>query len=94
MGGRVRPAGVQINVVALGQTPTEVTKSMGDMLDTFAAASSLGRPNEPDGCPRDRLPGREEARLVTGTVLAVTPPRRYSLTIHVSANRRRSTGPR
>ena len=36
--------GVRVDAVALGPSRTEVTKSMGDMLDTFAAASPLGRP--------------------------------------------------
>jgi NAD(P)-dependent dehydrogenase (short-subunit alcohol dehydrogenase family) len=41
------PAGVRVNAVALGPTRTEVTRSMGDMLDTLAAASRLQRANEP-----------------------------------------------
>ena len=74
------PAGVQVNAVALGPSSTEVTKSMGDMLDTFAAASPLGRPNEPDEVARviAYLAG-EEARPVTGTVLAVDARRAATL---------------
>jgi NAD(P)-dependent dehydrogenase (short-subunit alcohol dehydrogenase family) len=45
---------------------------MGDMPDTLAAASPLGRPNEPDEVARviAYLAG-PDARPVTGTVLAV-----------------------
>jgi NAD(P)-dependent dehydrogenase (short-subunit alcohol dehydrogenase family) len=74
------PAGVRVNAVALGPSRTEVTKSMGDMLDTFAAASPLGRPNEPDEVARviAYLAG-EDARPVTGTVLAVDAGRAATL---------------
>jgi NAD(P)-dependent dehydrogenase (short-subunit alcohol dehydrogenase family) len=66
------PAGVRVNAVALGPSRTEVTRSMGDMLDTLAAASPLGRANEPDEVARviAYLAG-EQARPITGTVLAV-----------------------
>jgi len=66
------PAGVRVNAVALGPSRTEVTKSMGDMLDTLAAASPLGRANEPDEVAHviAYLAG-EGARPITGTVLAV-----------------------
>jgi NAD(P)-dependent dehydrogenase (short-subunit alcohol dehydrogenase family) len=66
------PAGVRVNAVALGPSRTEITKTMGDMLDTLAAASPLGRPSEPDEVARviAYLAG-EDARPVTGTVLAV-----------------------
>jgi NAD(P)-dependent dehydrogenase (short-subunit alcohol dehydrogenase family) len=66
------PAGVRVNAVALGPSRTEITKSMGDMLDTLAAASPLGRANEPDEVARviAYLAG-EQARPITGTVLAV-----------------------
>jgi NAD(P)-dependent dehydrogenase (short-subunit alcohol dehydrogenase family) len=66
------PAGVRVNAGALGPSRSEVTKSMGDMLDTLAAASPLGRPNEPDEVARviAYLAG-PDARPVTGTVLAV-----------------------
>jgi NAD(P)-dependent dehydrogenase (short-subunit alcohol dehydrogenase family) len=66
------PAGVRVNAVALGPSRTEVTKSMGEMLDTLAAASPLGRANEPDEVARAiaYLAG-EQARPITGTVLAV-----------------------
>jgi NAD(P)-dependent dehydrogenase (short-subunit alcohol dehydrogenase family) len=74
------PAGVRVNAVALGPSRTEVTKSMGDMLDTLAAASPLGRPNEPDEVARviAYLAG-EDARPVTGTVLAVDAGRTAAL---------------
>jgi hypothetical protein len=42
---------VRVNAVALGPSRTEVTKSMGDMLDTLAAASPWG-----DRTNRMRLP--------------------------------------
>jgi NAD(P)-dependent dehydrogenase (short-subunit alcohol dehydrogenase family) len=66
------PAGVRVNAVALGPSRTEVTKSMGEMLDTLAAASPLGRANEPDEVAHviAYLAG-ERARPITGTVLAV-----------------------
>ena len=66
------PAGVRVNAVALGPSRTEITKSMGDMLDTLAAASPLGRANEPDEVASviAYLAG-EQARPITGTVLAV-----------------------
>lgn len=66
------PAGVRVNAVALGPSRTEITESMGDMLDTLAAASPLGRANEPDEVARviAYLAG-EGARPITGTVLAV-----------------------
>jgi NAD(P)-dependent dehydrogenase (short-subunit alcohol dehydrogenase family) len=66
------PAGVRVNAVALGPSRTEITRSMGDMLDTLAAASPLGRANEPDEVARviAYLAG-EQARPITGTVLAV-----------------------
>jgi NAD(P)-dependent dehydrogenase (short-subunit alcohol dehydrogenase family) len=66
------PAGVRVNAVALGPSRTEITKSMGGMLDTLAAASPLGRANEPDEVARviAYLAG-EQARPITGTVLAV-----------------------
>ncbi|MFJ8827012.1 SDR family NAD(P)-dependent oxidoreductase [Streptomyces sp. NPDC102467] len=66
------PAGVRVNAVALGPSRTEVTAGMGDMLDTLAAASPLGRPNEPEEVARviAYLAG-DDARPVTGTVLAV-----------------------
>jgi len=74
------PAGVRVNAVALGPSRTEVTKSMGDMLDTLAVASPLGRPNEPDEVARviAYLAG-EDARPVTGTVLAVDAGRTAAL---------------
>ena len=70
----------RVNAVALGPSRTEVTKSMGDMLDMFAAASPLGRPNEPDEVARviAYLAG-EDARPVTGTVLAVDAGRAATL---------------
>jgi NAD(P)-dependent dehydrogenase (short-subunit alcohol dehydrogenase family) len=66
------PAGVRVNAVALGPSRTEITKSMGDMIDTLAAASPLGRANEPDEVAHviAYLAG-EQARPITGTVLAV-----------------------
>ena len=66
------PAGVRVNAVALGPSRTEITKSMGDMLDTLAAASPLGRANEPNEVAQviAYLAG-EQARPITGTVLAV-----------------------
>ena len=66
------PAGVRVNTVALGPSRTEVTESMGEMLDTLAAASPLGRANEPAEVARviAYLAG-EQARPITGTVLAV-----------------------
>ncbi|MEV5527638.1 SDR family oxidoreductase [Streptomyces prunicolor] len=67
------PAGVCINAVALIRlSRTEVTKSMGEMLDTFAAASPLGRAEEPDEVAHviAYLAG-EQVRPITGTVLAV-----------------------
>jgi NAD(P)-dependent dehydrogenase (short-subunit alcohol dehydrogenase family) len=66
------PAGVRVNAVALGPSRTEVTRSMGELLDTLAAASPLGRANEPDEVARviAYLAG-EDARPITGTVLAV-----------------------
>lgn len=66
------PAGVRVNAVALGPSRTEVTKSMGSMIDTLAAASPLGRANEPDEVARviAYLAG-EQARPITATVLAV-----------------------
>jgi NAD(P)-dependent dehydrogenase (short-subunit alcohol dehydrogenase family) len=74
------PAEVRVNAVAPGPSRTEVTKSMGDMLDTLAAASPLGRPNEPDEVARviAYLAG-EDARPVTGTVLAVDADRAAAL---------------
>ena len=66
------PAGVRVNAVALGPSRTGVTKSMGGMLDTLAAASPLERPNEPD----------EVARVIAylaGTVLAVDAGRAAAL---------------
>jgi NAD(P)-dependent dehydrogenase (short-subunit alcohol dehydrogenase family) len=67
-----RNAGVRVNAVAVGPSRTEVTRSMGDMLDTLAAASPLGRANEPDEVARviAYLAG-EDARPITGAVLAV-----------------------
>jgi NAD(P)-dependent dehydrogenase (short-subunit alcohol dehydrogenase family) len=66
------PAGVRVNAVALGPSRTEITQSMGDLLDTLAAASPLGRANEPDEVARviAYLAG-EDARPITGAVLAV-----------------------
>ncbi len=66
------PAGVRFNAIALGPTRTEITASMGDMLDTLASASPLGRANEPDEVAAviAYLAG-DDARPVTGTVLAV-----------------------
>lgn len=66
------PAGVRVNAVALGPSRTEITQSMGDMLDTLAAASPLGRANEPDEVARviAYLAGGD-ARPITGAVLAV-----------------------
>jgi NAD(P)-dependent dehydrogenase (short-subunit alcohol dehydrogenase family) len=66
------PAGVRVNAVALGPSRTEITKSMGDMIDTLAAASPLGRANEPDEVAHviAYLAG-EQARPITGAVLAV-----------------------
>jgi NAD(P)-dependent dehydrogenase (short-subunit alcohol dehydrogenase family) len=62
------PAGVRVNAVALGPSRTE------------AAASPLGRPNEPDEVARviAYLAG-EDARPVTGTVLAVDAGRAAAL---------------
>ncbi|WP_328315456.1 SDR family NAD(P)-dependent oxidoreductase [Streptomyces sp. NBC_00388] len=48
------PAGVRVNAVALGPSRTEITQSMGDLLDTLAAASPLGRASTratPTGSP-------------------------------------------
>jgi NAD(P)-dependent dehydrogenase (short-subunit alcohol dehydrogenase family) len=39
------PSGVRVNAIALGPTRTENSENMGDLLDTLAAASPLGRPN-------------------------------------------------
>lgn len=66
------PADVRVNAIALGPSRTEITKSMGDMLDTLAAASPLGRANEQDEVARviAYLAG-EQAHPITGTVLAV-----------------------
>ncbi|MCW2885462.1 MAG: family NAD(P)-dependent oxidoreductase [Streptosporangiaceae bacterium] len=74
------PAGVRVNAVALGPSRTEVTKSMGEMLDTLAAASPLGRANEPDEVAHAiaYLAG-EQARPITGTVLAVDAGRVFAL---------------
>lgn len=41
------PRKVRVNAVALGPTRTPVTASMGELLDTLAAASPLGRAAEP-----------------------------------------------
>jgi NAD(P)-dependent dehydrogenase (short-subunit alcohol dehydrogenase family) len=46
------PAAVRVNAVALGPSRTEITRSMGDLLETLAAASPLGRANEPDEVAR------------------------------------------
>ncbi len=61
-----------INAVVLRPSRNEVTKSMGEMLDTFAAASPLGRAEEPDEVAHviAYLAG-EQVRPITGTVLAV-----------------------
>jgi NAD(P)-dependent dehydrogenase (short-subunit alcohol dehydrogenase family) len=68
------PAGVRVNTVALGPSRTEITKSMGDLLDTLAAASPLGRANEPDEVAAviAFLAG-DEARPITGVVLRSMP---------------------
>lgn len=74
------PVGVRVNAVALGPSRTEVTKSMGGMLDTLAAASPLGRPNEPDEVARViAYLASEDARPVTGAVLAVDAGRAATL---------------
>ncbi|MFJ4830545.1 SDR family NAD(P)-dependent oxidoreductase [Streptomyces sp. NPDC088747] len=66
------PAGVRVNAVALGPSRTEVTRSMGDMLDSLAAASPLGRANEPEEVAQViAFLASERARPVTGTVLPV-----------------------
>jgi NAD(P)-dependent dehydrogenase (short-subunit alcohol dehydrogenase family) len=66
------PSGVRVNAVALGPSRTEVTRSMGDMLDTLAAASPLGRANEPaDVAHVIAYLAGDGARPLTGTVLAV-----------------------
>lgn len=74
------PAGVRVNAVALGPTRTEVTRSMGDMLDTLAAASPLQRANEPDEVAQviAYLAG-DTARPLTGVVLAVDAGRTAAL---------------
>jgi NAD(P)-dependent dehydrogenase (short-subunit alcohol dehydrogenase family) len=74
------PAGVRVNAVALGPSRTEITASMGDMLDTLAAASPLGRPNEPEEVARliAHLAG-DDANPLTGTVLAVDGGRTATL---------------
>jgi NAD(P)-dependent dehydrogenase (short-subunit alcohol dehydrogenase family) len=74
------PAGVRVNAVALGPSRTEVTKSMGEMLDTLAAASPLGRANEPDEVAHAiaYLAG-DRPGLLTGTVLAVDAGRVFAL---------------
>jgi NAD(P)-dependent dehydrogenase (short-subunit alcohol dehydrogenase family) len=66
------PAGVRVNAVAFGPTRTEVTRSMGDMLDTLAAASPLRRANEPSEVADviAYLAG-DTAQPLTGVVLAV-----------------------
>jgi NAD(P)-dependent dehydrogenase (short-subunit alcohol dehydrogenase family) len=66
------PAGVRVNAVALGPTRTVVTRSMGDMLDTLAAASPLQRANEPaDVAEVIAYLAGDAARSITGVVLAV-----------------------
>jgi NAD(P)-dependent dehydrogenase (short-subunit alcohol dehydrogenase family) len=71
---------VRVNAVALGPSRTEVTKSMGGMLDTLAAASPLGRPNEPGEVARViAYLASEDARPVTGAVLAVDAGRAATL---------------
>ncbi|MGP2436936.1 SDR family NAD(P)-dependent oxidoreductase [Streptomyces sp. JW3] len=74
------PEGVRVNAVALGPSRTEITKSMGDLLDTLAAASPLGRANEPDEVARliVHLAG-EDARPLTGTVIAADAGRTAAL---------------
>jgi len=74
------PAGVRVNAVALGPTRTEVTRSMGDMLDTLAAASPLQRANEPAEVAEviAYLAGGT-ARPLTGVVLAVDAGRTATL---------------
>jgi NAD(P)-dependent dehydrogenase (short-subunit alcohol dehydrogenase family) len=74
------PAGVRVNAVALGPTRTEVTRTMGDMLDTLAAASPLRRANEPDEVAQviAYLAG-DTAHPLTGVVLAVDAGRGATL---------------
>jgi NAD(P)-dependent dehydrogenase (short-subunit alcohol dehydrogenase family) len=74
------PAGVRVNTVALGPSRTEITKSMGDMLDTLAAASPLGRPNEPEEVAAviAFLAG-DDARPITGVILPVDAGRTAAL---------------
>ena len=74
------PTGVRVNAVALGPTRTEVTRSMGDMLDTLAAASPLQRANEPQEVAEviAYLAGNT-ARPLTGVVLAVDGGRTAAL---------------
>ncbi len=64
---------MRVNAVALDPTRTEVTRSMGNLLDTLAAASPLQRANEPA-----YLAG-ETARPLTGVVLAVDAGRTATL---------------
>jgi len=79
-GAEFGPSGVRVNAVALGPSRTEIAKSMGDMVDTLAAASPLGRAKEPDEVARviAYLAG-EDARPITGTVLAVDAGRSATL---------------
>jgi len=74
------PAGVRVNAVALGPTRTEVARSMGDLLDTLAAASPLRRANEPSEVAEiiAYLAG-DTARPLTGVVLAVDAGRTATL---------------
>lgn len=74
------PAGVRVNTVALGPSRTEITKSMGDLLDTLAAASPLGRANEPDEVAAViAFLASDEARPITGVVLPVDAGRTATL---------------
>ena len=74
------PSGVRVNALALGPTRTEVTAGMGDLLDSLAAASPLGRANEPEEVAElvTYLAG-DGARPLTGVVLAVDAGRTAAL---------------
>lgn len=74
------PSGVRVNAVALGPSRTEATQRSGTMYDTLAAASPLGRGNEPAEVAEviAYLAG-ETARPITGVVLAVDAGRTAAL---------------
>ena len=48
MDGRVRAAGVRVNVVAPGPTRTPASAAMGEMFEVLAATTPAGRGASPD----------------------------------------------